>query len=141
MSYKCITFNREDVEFFELIRLLNKIQYRKTSKHLMTSHEVKKVMHLHENALPLGAAVYTDFHSAYSIKGFKFKRWCTCFRMNNNGGSISWKEAPEVLYGRADRFTVTIIDPIGYMENVASRFPELKRIPSGADNHLILSGD
>ena len=140
MSYKSIGIKSSD-GFFDLIRLLDKIQYRKTSDHLMTSHDVKRLLHLHAEAVKMGESVYTEFYSAYSIKGFKFKRWCVHFIFNPTGGFISWQEAPEIQYGKGDRFKITIINPYPDAVKFINNFPGFKRIDSGAIEHLIFTGD
>jgi hypothetical protein len=140
MSYKSLGIKKTD-GFFDIIRLLDKIQYRKTSDHLMTSNDVKKALFLHEEARKMGNPVYTNFYSCYSITGYKFERWCSHLVLNPHGGFISWQVAPERQYGKGDRFTITIINPVKVPDDIVKLFPGFMRKESGATDHLILSGD
>jgi len=139
MSYKTAGIKHTD-SFLDIIAKLDKVQRTKET-HNMTSEEVKKCIVLYTLAKLLGKAVFVEFHSCYSIKGFKYKRFCVHFILNPEGGNITIHEAPEMAYGRGNRYKISIVDPFRPKEEILKLFPEFTEEESGSITYLILTGE
>ncbi len=108
----------ENASFLDIIRLLDKVQY-KTKVHLLDSQDVKKALYIQEEMKKYCSLCYVDVISAYSVKGYAYKSHCTMLSLTPKGGSVRRCIAPEERHGKGPRFVIIL-------QNYNRDFPVIK---------------